>query len=319
MKSPNHLVIHHALERHWRSKYLKNVKVGSREIDGGQLFEIHSDMIKEGNHPRAYIHGKAVENVIILTHGLSDSPYYMDAVGRRFYDAGANVYITLLPGHGLIDPHEFIQDPELDGLWKEEMDGAVEIAQTMANRISMGGFSTGGALSYNKILRNPDLINGGLFLFAAAIDVRAIGILSQSLFIQAVAKGVDGKIMGLGKNPYKYPKLPKFAGLELGQIIDENETLRGGKKITQPVFAAHSVHDDTAMLSAVIDLIKNYAEVASLFVVAEDCEHASLTLDKDIELIESFEEGKPAPCNPQFEEMMAACISFFQKYIVTEG
>ena len=44
-------------------------------------------------------------------------------------------------------------------------------------------------------------------------------------YAQVYLKLKDGVIAGTGPNPYKYPKLPKFAGLELGQIINENEDL----------------------------------------------------------------------------------------------
>ena len=310
------LIFEDRFERHY-SNFLPNPKSKvTYDCEGVDAYlYLECEELKEGNSPRIFLHKKKVKDLVILTHGLSDSPHYMDEVGKRFYFAGANVFITLLPGHGLIHPQKVVHDPELDDKWKDEIDGVVEIGVDLKYRISLGGFSTGGALSYNKILRNSEMVTGGLFLFASAIDIGMVTAFGQSRILQSIAKTVDGDIQGVGKNPYKYPKLPKFAGIELAQIIEENESMRGGKCITQPVFAAHSINDKTAKLSAVLNLLENYAELGSLFIVSQNVEHASLTLSKDITLNEEIKKGKPAPGNPQFEDMMSACIFFFRKYV----
>ena len=41
---------------------------------------------------------------------------------------------------------------------------AVEFAKLLGKKVSIGGFSTGGALSLNKILRDSNSIKGGLFV-----------------------------------------------------------------------------------------------------------------------------------------------------------
>ncbi|MFT5166793.1 MAG: hypothetical protein ACI8P3_002025, partial [Saprospiraceae bacterium] len=65
---------------------------------------INSNKLKKGNSPRIYHHGKITTDVIILTHGLSDSPHYMEAVAKRFFNIGVNVVMPLLPAHGLKAP-----------------------------------------------------------------------------------------------------------------------------------------------------------------------------------------------------------------------
>ena len=45
---------------------------------------------------------KNTKGVILLLHGLSDSPYYMRALGKVFKDEGFYVFALRLPGHGTL-------------------------------------------------------------------------------------------------------------------------------------------------------------------------------------------------------------------------
>ncbi len=279
-------------------------------------YKIVATEIKPGNEPTLLLHNKPTNQVIILVHGLSDSPYYVSAIAEHFFELGANVIIPLLPAHGLVHPDKPMEDARMDAKWREEMDAMVVIATLIGSVISLGGFSAGGALCYNKILRDPVMITGGLFLFAAAIDVGLIGELGQIKFISSIAKIADGEIEGHGMDPYKYPKLPLFSALELGQIINQNEELSKRKRIHTPVFAAHAIDDKTAKLSAVRKLVRKHAHHGILYVLSNDMAHAELPLQKDVELDTNYEEGKPAHANPDFGLMMNSCISFYKKHVL---
>ena len=277
---------------------------------------VTSPDLKDGNEPRMYLHKKPSDHVIVLAHGLSDSPFYISAIGNAFFKAGANVIIPLMPAHGLKDPNAAMEDFKMDTKWRNEIDISIDIAQKLGNIISLGGFSAGGALCYNKILRDPAQITGGLFLFSAAIDVRLISELGQSRFISAIVRMTDGEIKGYGMDPYKYPKLPLFAALELGQVINQNEELSDGVRITQPVFAAHTINDNTAKLSAIQKLIKKHSEIGMLYTIWNKMAHAELPLKKDIKLNKDHSDGKPAYANPDFDLMMKSCLSFYKKHVL---
>jgi len=305
-----------AFHSHYK-KRLSGTSIKKSERGKGLLIaSILSQDLKDDNEPRMYLHKEPVDQVIILAHGLSDSPYYMTAIAKEFFYAGANVIIPLMPAHGLKQPDGHMEDLKMDTKWKEEIDTVVEIASIIGHNISLGGFSSGGALCYNKILRDPELINGALFLFAAAIDVRLISDLGQSRFVSMLAKISDGHTKGYGMDPFKYPKLPLFAALELGQIINQNEELSQGLRISQPVFAAHAVDDKTAKLSAIKNLIHKHTETGILYTIYNGMAHAELPLKEDIELDDKYEDGKAAYANQDFDIMMESCLSFYQKYVV---
>ena len=272
-------------------------------------------LLRPGNGPRILYHGQPTKHVIVLTHGLSDSPHYLLAVAKRFYKEGCNVILTLLPAHGLKDPDEAMEDKSLDSKWKACIDNGVETAQFLGEKISVGGFSTGGALSLNKILRDPTQINGGLFLFSGALSVGSAAEKAGRLrFIQSITKLADGKLPGIGQDPFKYPRLPNFAGLELTQIINENNRKLNGFKIDQPAIAAHSIHDTTAFASGITTFIEDHVKRGSAIFIAQDVTHSQLPLEVDIQLDLAQELGpeKPPVANPQFEWMMDGIIRFFQ-------
>ncbi len=131
-------------------------------------YEIISPELRPGNGPRIFHHGKKTNHVIILTHGLSDSPRYVEDIGKRFHQAGLNVILPLLHGHGLLNPDDAFQDKKLHNYWQRTIDRSVTLAASLGRTVSIGGFSTGAALSYNRILRDmkrsKKAIGGGLFL-----------------------------------------------------------------------------------------------------------------------------------------------------------
>lgn len=306
-------------QKHYNRRFEKTTfNIIEKEDNIYQKIFLHSDLVKNKNHPRLFFHGKKTKDVIVLTHGLSDSPWYVESIAKRFFKAGANVLLPLLPAHGLKDPDAAFEDLALDGKWREEIDVAVQVAANFGERISIGGFSTGGALSYNKILRTPTAINGGLFLFAAALSIGKVNNqLGKFGFVQKLVKNHDGKIIGIGQDPYKYPIFPKFGVTELAQIITQNQALQVGKKITQPTFVGHSVHDESADFQGIISLLTNHVAIGEAFLISQNVRHAETPLEIDVPIDYSqkaLPEYEPK-ANPQFEDMMAAMLYFFENKI----
>ena len=315
-----------AIQR-FRSHYddrLGSVSVITPETPGFKhtvLFD-HSDL-KADNGPRIFHHGDKTADVIVLTHGYTDSPYYLQAVARRFYEAGLNVVMPLLPAHGLKNPGEALQDKSLDSQWKNTIDNAIETAAFLGDRLSIGGFSTGGALSINKVLRDESgLISGGLFLFSAAIGLGDLNEAASKLgFLQTIIKLIEGETKGEGRDPYKYPEMSATGGIEVGNIVNENNRrLDGGKEKTRvkiPVFAAHSAHDKTARLGGLISFMEDHVDNGASVIISESVEHACLPLEKDILLNDQYnnELSYPPVANPKFGWMMESTLSFFEREV----
>ena len=291
----------------------------------GERVRLVSPLLRgDGNYPVLMLHAEPVADVIVLTHGLTDSPYYMSAIARGFYDAGANVVLPLLPAHGLLEPNEAMEDDDLPEKWKAAEVHAVEAAQGFGQRVSVGGFSTGGALSVNVALTRSDLVTGAVYLFSAALAVGSLNELAGGslLIAPAIALSQDGDYEGVGPNPYKYPHFTRYGGLRLTALVKENRALYEKQGPVQPVFAVHSIHDEAVFAEGIGDLLRSPGIRGVAIVVASNppIERGSLVLAEDITLdptvLEEGEELPPTPrANPSFQGMMDLALEFFRKQV----
>ncbi len=316
-----------SFEQHYKKQFKKaggsKNSGDERPYKDGKEYLVTSEILRKNNYPSVLHHGRKVKDCIVLTHGLTDSPYYMRAIGERFFAEGFNVIFPLLPAHGLKDPGKAMKRKDLDKMWRDELDVMVKIAEKFGGRISLGGFSTGGALSYNKILRdirgNKKKINGCLFLFSAALELGFIDELADLPFtgvLQSLVGFFSGEYRGEGPNPYKYPTMSRIAGLELGQIIEENEDLEAGVKIPQPVFAAHSIHDTTVRIEGILDLMRKHVRTGQTFIISQNVKHEEVVLAENIKFNLKDQQTKPRQptANPMFDWMINDAIRFFKKY-----
>ncbi len=314
-----------------------------QNIAGRPGYYYHHPALRPGNGPRILYHDAFTENVIVLTHGLTDSPHYLQEVADCFFEEGCNVVMPLLPAHGQIRRKKDLEDEQLSEHWQKTIDDSVEVAKMLGQRVSLGGFSTGGALSLNKVLRDKENINGGIFLFSGALSIgRLADKIGDFEFVERVVDLFFDRI-DIGEespDPYKYPHLPKECASELVEIIKENNHLLGepfvcggteDHRLKHPVFAAHSLHDATATMEGVANFMRDYVASGLLFPVLDCVQHASLPLREAIQLDLnkiSAQEKDPAKveqrkkewemntaANPQFDKMMAAAMAFFKKVV----
>lgn len=285
----------------------------SNQIEAYHYWE--NERLKPQNGPSILYHSRPTQKVIILTHGLSDSPYYVLAIAKRFYLAGYNVIITLLPAHGLKVPEPAIRAKNLLQQWKATIDNAVEVAQQIGGNISIGGFSTGATLGLNKILRNSNQIKGALFMVSGALDVgRFANWVVRLPFLKQLIRRTEASIPGYCPELYRYPHIPKYAALELVQLIRENKQLLVGRKINQAVVALHSYHDTTAFSRGVHQFMTNHVKKGNAILLSEAIKHEHLPLEEPIPLDETI----PGPiytvkANPHFDWMMTSALQFLER------
>ena len=300
---------------------------------------------KPGNHPKILHHNKKMKDVVVLVHGITDSPHYVEAIGKEFHGLGFNVVLPLLPAHGRKDPWAAMRALKHTD-WLEDVDKAISIAKKLGERVSMGGFSTGGALTMHKLTRNPKDVTGGVYLFSAALKIRFHTLLSSE-FGPGVGKVVDDKRWiaasarervellidgretsepvsrepnyGIGANPYKYSVFFYDGVAELATVIAEiDESYKDGhippfSDISQPVFIAHSNHDEAADIGGVRLVEENHPDGKVVFFsIDEDppVEHASVVLKQKI--------NDDAVANPKFEEMIGMMIAFTKEHVASE-
>ena len=295
------------------------------------------DNIRPGNHPRAMVHPHPVKNSIVLVHGLSDSPYYMTALGDFFFkELGYNVFLPLLQGHGLRDP-QGMENVQLEE-WQRNVRFAIDAACATQTQVSVGGLSTGGALCYQMAAENST-ITGALYLFSAALDLsdrntffrgnlKELALRSKRFvdltergrsLVQRVANVFNNNEETgshlIGQNPYKYKYIDLDGAHQLAKLIQETDRITAGfntdNRFVTPVFIAHSESDKTVDINAVKELALVCEHADTLFFARSlEIGHAEVVLNNDIS---PTDPGKEQNRNPEFLTMTARIKEFAQR------
>ncbi|AOS83947.1 hypothetical protein BIU88_07170 [Chlorobaculum limnaeum] len=275
------------------------------------------DAVRDGCQPRIMEHQEPARKAIVLVHGLSDSPYFMTAIGDYFFhQLGYNVYMPLLHGHGLKEP-KGMEGVELEE-WKSNVSFAVNTASSKASEISIGGLSTGGALSFYMATLHPR-VRGTLYLFSAALDLAGgafglVGEMQENLLLTPVPDLFDFNTPMIGENPYRYSYVDLDGATQLARLIKETDSIISlfGSRFPFPykVFAAHSESDTTADIAGIEALREVCVQERFRFfrITKNLCvPHASVLLEKPV----VSKDGKELePRNPVFVEMMQAIADF---------
>ena len=209
---------------------------------------------------------------VVLLHGLTDSPYSLRHVARRYVQAGYVAVAVRLPGHGTVPA----------GLAKVEWEqwmAATHLAVREARRLSPAptplhvvGFSNGGALAMkyaldaldDSTLARPDHI----VLFAPMIGItstaRFAGVFGWPAFVPAFDKAAWLGIVP-EFNPFKYNSFPvngarqsSLVARRLQAQIDRHareDNLKG----LPPVLTFQSVVDFTVSTRAIVTAL--YAQL----------------------------------------------------------
>ncbi len=186
--------------------------------------------VRDGCYPRIMEHQGPAAKSIVLVHGLTDSPYFLTAIGDYFFNnLGYNVYLPLLHGHGLREP-KGMEGVALEE-WKANVNFAVESAAAKSAGVSIGGLSTGGTLSFYTSVKNRK-INGSLYLFSAALDLAGgigglVGELKERLLRTFMADVLDNDQPLIGVNPYRYSRMDMDGARELCQADQGNRRTHG--------------------------------------------------------------------------------------------
>jgi len=216
-------------------------------IDGNAPFELKPAASCPAGKDKTYRRG------VLLTHGLTDSPYFMRDMAAFFQENCFRVMAILLPGHGT-RPGDL-----LDVSWQEwakaEAYGTDQLAAE-ADEVYLAGFSTGGALSVYQSLRDKRV--RGLFLFSPAMKVTSLGAVANLHKIYSwafpSAKWLD--IMP-DKDIYKYESFPKNAGAQIYKLTREIHAQLKDGGVGLPVFAAASQDDTTVYTSATLEFMSH--------------------------------------------------------------
>jgi esterase/lipase len=223
----------------------RNAVVLKKIVEGNCPFELIPSMPGSEGRQKRYRRG------VLLTHGLTDSPYFMRHLASIFQQQGFRVMAILLPGHGT-QPGDL-----LDVHWKDWADAVAFGTDRLAEEVDeiyLAGYSAGGALSVYQSLRDDRV--RGLFLFSPAFRItsRAAWANLHKFYswINEEAKWVDLKP---DLDIYKYESFPKNGAAQMHGLTRAVGRLLRKQEMKIPVFAAASLDDATVDVSATVEFM----------------------------------------------------------------
>ena len=290
------------------------------------VFKVCSSALKnDGNAPFIMHHNKVTEKVIVLFHGLSDSPFFLRSIAQSLHQQGFNVVVALTPGHGKKQADEDMQDEGLADRWRAHVSEIVSFSTSLGNHVYLGGFSTGGTLAVEYSLLHPDSVQG-LLLFSSALALdSSVEFMAKIWGIQGLAKLLDGEYQTAGRNPFKYPSVSRFSAFELIEVIfSVRQLLATNKGLDIPIFSAHSEADATSLIIGVKNLMAENKGANVLFAIPQNIEvcHADLVID-DQQLVDMQYDASGLdeimPCavpkaNPEHAAMLESMRQFMATY-----
>ncbi|MFT2099685.1 alpha/beta hydrolase [Marinomonas sp. 2405UD66-6] len=185
---------------------------------------------------------------VLLSHGLSDSPFSMRDPARALQAACYHVRVILLPGHGT-ESASLLSVSRED--WRETFYNAANQLKEEVDSLYVGGFSTGGALAAEYAWKNPDQLSGVL-LFSPVFKVNS-SIDWLSPWLALVKDWLDNEP---SDDFAKYASIPVPAIAEVYKLAKEVRgfVLENPKEL--PVFIAMSDEDQTVDSSVTLEVFE---------------------------------------------------------------
>jgi len=208
---------------------------------------------------------------VVLLHGLTDSPYSLRHIARRYAANGFVVVAIRLPGHGTVPAG-------LSHVEWEDWMAATRLAVREAKRwidpsapLHLVGFSNGGALAVKyalDALENPQLARPDrLILLSPMIGItrfaRLAGVAGWPAVLPAFAKTAWLSIVP-EFNPFKYNSFPVNGGRQsflLTQVLQDQigrMASTNGLNGLAPILTFQSVLDFTVSTRAIISSLYAY-------------------------------------------------------------
>lgn len=215
--------------------------------------------------------GAGPAGAVVLLHGLTDSPYSMRHVARRYAERGWVAVAVRLPGHGTVPGS--LTDISWEH-WVEATRLAVREAQRLAPSapLHLVGYSTGGALAMKHALDaldDPSLAKPDrIVLISPMIGITAFarfaGLLGLPAVLPAFAKAAWLSVVP-EFNPFKYNSFPVNAARQsslLARALQQALSRHGrDNRLVElpPILTFQSVVDFTVSTRAIVSSL--YAQL----------------------------------------------------------
>lgn len=231
------------------------------------------------NHPNLLL-GKRTDQAVLVVHGFMASPFEVAQLGKDIHKHGYTVLMPVLSGFGGEGSNPEYARLEL---WREDIQNAVQTLSRCYDKISLVGFSLGGALVTDYTLqltqnkKDTSLINAVVLLspyFAIASAAAsgansAISLVTKKIAIKTLwnaTKNTD--LRATQQYPHRYSKeMSMNAVSELKRLTKEFKQLSMELKSEIPIYTVYSEFDKTIHLKYMRQFIEGHFKNANFYAI----------------------------------------------------
>lgn len=286
----------------------------------------------QGNAPYILMPRQKPRAVVVLFHGLSDSPFFVKSIAESLQKQGLIVIAPLTPGHGKKQADEDMQDENLQKRWIDHANIVMDFALDFDLPVIAGGFSTGAVFAVHYSMTNP-IKPQALLLFSGALELSGGAEAMGKIWgMKGLAKWLDGEYQTQGNHPYKYPKVASYSGLVLLDIIKEIREGLPDANLDIPMFAAHSMADRVTLVEGIEKLSQQISGNHTIFKIDEEYDlcHGDLPMSsvqiinmkfskKNVNVLERCAVPKANPLFVQMTLMMRSFVDQILRQQESEG
>lgn len=228
-----------------------------KAVDGNAPFELEPSGAGSAGKVKTWRRG------ILLTHGLSDSPYFMRHLAACFQANGFRVIAVLLPGHGT-RPGDL-----LDVSWQQWARAVAYGTDQLAaevDEVYLGGYSAGGTLSIYQSLQDTRV--RGLFLFAPALEItRQAAYACLHKLVSWLIPRTKWVYIKPDNDIYKYESFAKNTATQMYQLTLAVSAQLKLHELNIPIFAVASADDKTVNTSATVAFMAQQSHPANKLIL----------------------------------------------------
>lgn len=256
-----------------------------------------------------FLHSRPTAKVCLLLHGWTTAPYEFKPLGQALYQAGYNVLVPLMPGHGRAGYWSADQPPPLTVKAETYQRFAIawlRQAQVMGQQVIVGGVGSGGTLAAWLATHQPKVIHRAI-LFApylahsqAVLDLFTQPQDAYRAWIDAATSSVTSSALSSAPSEQKSSEPPFYPGFtlpalqvmqDLGQLILD----RSQQQTAAPMLILASETERALDLTDTTDLFRQvlqrqpktwYYRVQSMLDLPRQMMIGGLTPEDTIQLIQ---------------------------------
>ncbi len=253
----------------------------------------------EQSRSRFFLHNRPTAKVCLLFHGWTTAPYEFKTIGQALYQAGYNVLVPLMPGHGRAGNWYADQPPPLtlkSETYQRFAIAWLRQAQVMGHQVIVGGVGSGGTLAAWLATHQPKAIHRTLLFAPYLANSQAV----LNLFVQQqdeYCAWIDAAIPPTEPQQTETPFYPGFTlpTLQVIQELGQRVVDRSQQSAAAPMLILASESERALEQTDTTDLFQHvlqrqpktwYHRVSSLLDLPRQMMISGLAPDDTIQLIQ---------------------------------